>query len=258
MPIYDRPTKTLMYEFAQEMLRPGQVFSAGDAVQWFSRKYPDIKSNTVSMHVKGMAVNDPSRKHHPSIYAGSGHDLFFKVGRGQFRLWNADLDPPPKYGDAFDEQTEPGEDERQTAESQDRQDEQAGSAEFSLESHLRDYLSRNLNVIGPGLKLHEEEGLRGVEFAVGGRFIDLLARSTDGGFVVIELKVSKGYDRVVGQVLRYMGWVREHLAEGRPVRGVVVASKITDDLKLAASCIPDVALMEYSLSFAVRPVALSS
>ena len=52
--------------------------------------------------------------------------------------------------------------------------------------------------------------------------------------------------------------MREYLDEGRLVRGVVVASKNTVDIKLAASCIPDVALTEYSVSFAVRPVALSS
>ena len=97
-----------------------------------------------------------------------------------------------------------------------------------------------------------------MEFPVGGRFIDILAQTPQGDFVVIELKVSRGYDRTVGQILRYMGWVRENLADGKSVRGVIVASQITDDLKLAASCVPDISLMEYALSFTVRPASSKS
>jgi hypothetical protein len=62
MPIYERPTKSLMVDWAKENLSPGQ----SAAVQWFGKNYPKIKSNTVNMHVEGMAVNNPVRKHHPS------------------------------------------------------------------------------------------------------------------------------------------------------------------------------------------------
>ena len=58
--IYDRPTKTLMKQFADETLQKGQVFSKKDAVKWFREKYPNIKTNTVEMNVEIMAVNNPS------------------------------------------------------------------------------------------------------------------------------------------------------------------------------------------------------
>jgi RecB family endonuclease NucS len=61
--------------------------------------------------------------------------------------------------------------------------------------------------IEPGLRLYEEESVKGIEFPVGGRFIDLLGVDEAGALVVIELKVSRGYDRVVGQLLRYGGWI---------------------------------------------------
>ncbi len=94
------------------------------------------------------------------------------------------------------------------------------STEFAYESDLRDYLAKNLQVIEPGLKLYEEEGITGVEFPVGGRFIDILAVDFNGDFVVIELKVSRGYDRVIGQLLRYMAWIQKNQAEpGQTVRG---------------------------------------
>ncbi|MFZ4665357.1 MAG: endonuclease NucS domain-containing protein, partial [Prochlorotrichaceae cyanobacterium] len=86
------------------------------------------------------------------------------------------------------------------------------STEFAYESDLRDYLAKNLQVIEPGLMLYEEEGITGVEFPVGGRFIDILAVDSNGDFVVIELKVSRGYDRVIGQLLRYMAWIQKNQA----------------------------------------------
>jgi RecB family endonuclease NucS len=115
-------------------------------------------------------------------------------------------------------------------------------------------LARNLGAVEQGLTLYEEEEMTGVEYPVGGRFIDILARDTRGDFVVFELKVSKGYDRTVGQLLRYMSWVEKNLAEGKKVRGVIVANEITEDLKLAASRVPDVQLVEYEISFRLNPV----
>jgi hypothetical protein len=47
----------------------------------------------------------------------------------------------------------------------------------------------------------------------GGRFIDILAVDENNDYLVVELKVSRGYDRVIGQLLRYMAWVGRHLAE---------------------------------------------
>ena len=44
------------------------------------------------------------------------------------------------------------------------------------------------------------------------------------------------------------------MASPRPVRGVIVANEITDDLKLAASRISGVRLIEYEIEFKLRPV----
>jgi endonuclease len=53
MPIYERPTKSLMADWAKDHLSPGQMFNKAEAVRWFSEHYPKIKSNTVRMHVEG-------------------------------------------------------------------------------------------------------------------------------------------------------------------------------------------------------------
>src|SRR5262249_12323195 len=97
MPIYERPTKSLMADWAKKHLTPGQIFRKTAPIQWFATHYPKIKKNTVAMHVESMSTNNHVRIHHPSNKPGSGHDLFYKIGPDQFRLWLPDSDPPPLY-----------------------------------------------------------------------------------------------------------------------------------------------------------------
>lgn len=256
MPIYDRSTKALMGEWAKQHVVPGQVFQKAAPIRWFKEHYPKIKSNTVGMHVESMSVNNPLRRHFPGVHAGSGHDLFLKAGPNQFRLWDRERDPVPRYKPDFEvavgeagvdtdlDESEPTE-ARVPAE---------GSTAFALERDLRNYLERNLHLIEPGLEVYEEEGIRGIEFPVGGRFIDILARDKDGSYAVIELKVSRGYDRAIGQLLRYMGWVKQNMETSQPVRGIIVANDISADLRMASANIPNVQLIEYEISFSLRPV----
>lgn len=249
MPIYSKPTKELMKEFVADELRPGQIFSKKQAVDWFSRKYPDIKSNTVQMHVEGMSVNSTLRKHHPSIKPGSGHDLFYKLGPTQFRLWDQSTDPQPIYKEMASTS-----DNAAIGDASEDQIETPYSAEFAFERDLRNYLSKNLNSLESGLRLFQDEEFSGIEFPVGGRFIDILAVDTSGKLVVIELKVSRGYDRVVGQILRYMAWIKKHMSPEQDVRGIIVASEVTEDLKLATSLIQNVRLFEYAIAMKLTEV----
>jgi len=74
--------------------------------------------------------------------------------------------------------------------------------------------------------------------------------------VVTELKVSRGYDRVVGQLLRCTAWIHAHQAEVGPgVRGMIIAREISEDLRLACTIISDVELFEYELAVTLRLVA---
>jgi len=96
----------------------------------------------------------------------------------------------------------------------------------------------------------------GIEFPAGdGRSIDILAIDSNGDFVVIELKVSRGYDRVIGQILRYMAWVRQNEAtSNQKVYGIIIAREISNDLLLASSEARDIQLFEYELSFNLKQV----
>jgi endonuclease NucS-like protein len=127
--------------------------------------------------------------------------------------------------------------------------------EFALEAHLRDFLAKNLDRIEPGLRLHTSPENKGVEFPVDGGRIDLLAVDQNGKFVVIELKLSQGRSKTLGQLLYYMGWVDQHLKNG-PCRGFIIASEMTEDLAVAVARVPGVSLAKYRMSFAIEPVAV--
>lgn len=252
MPTYDKPTKVLMMDWAKDNLKSGQIFAKSEPVAWFKLHYPLIKSNTVEMHVEGMSVNNRIRKHYPHIRLGSGHDLFWKADAGLFRLWNSESDPAPVYKAEIEVQ-EGGLIGANEEAAEDKID-AAGNATFAYEKDLQNYLVRNLHVLEPGLKLYEEEGFNGVEYNAGGRFIDILAVDREDALVVIELKVSRGYDRVIGQLLRYMGWVEANLESDKGIRGIIVANEITNDLVLATRHLPAVKLFQYGISFTVAEV----
>jgi hypothetical protein len=103
MPIYDKPTKVLMTEWAKQHLSPAKTFGRAEPVKWFAEHYPKIKAATVRMHVDGMSVNNLNRRH-PFFKPVCGHYLFFKLGPDLHRLWNPQTDPPPRYKEAIEAQ----------------------------------------------------------------------------------------------------------------------------------------------------------
>ena len=81
--------------------------------------------------------------------------------------------------------------------------------------------------------------------------IDLLARHRkQPRWLVVELKRGQTSDNTVGQILRYIGWIRRHLAKPKEsVEGLIIARSVDDNLRYAASVVPLVKLMEYDVSF---------
>ena len=131
--------------------------------------------------------------------------------------------------------------------------EDAVDTTLHLESDLENFLVADLNQLDKGLKLYEVPGVTGRQLDAGaaGR-IDLLAVDSRNDFVVIELKAGEADRQVCGQVQAYMGWVLEHLAAGRLVRGIIVASSFTERLRLAAKVVPALCLKAYSVVFRFR------
>jgi RecB family endonuclease NucS len=133
--------------------------------------------------------------------------------------------------------------------------EEAIETSLSLESDLEKFLLAHLTELEPGLRRYQENGNSSQQVSVeaAGR-IDILAVDKDNAIVVIEIKAGEADDRVCGQILRYMGWVKEKLAGDRKVRGIIVANDFSERLRLAARVMPNVILMKYEVSFKFKSV----
>lgn len=130
---------------------------------------------------------------------------------------------------------------------------------FGMERHLHDFLRDNWSrtALGKEWNLYAEPGdpEAGYEYPTEIGRIDLLARHKDRPeWLVIELKRSQTSDQTVGQVLRYIGWVRRNLAaKSDRIRGLIIAHQVDDALMYAASEVPNLDVNAYEVSFTLHP-----
>ena len=249
--LYDRPVWQLMRDVmvADLGMEAGRTVTRSQIIAWFAEHYPRVKKATVSAHLLLLSTNAPSRIHY-GVRPGD-HDLFYQLDGRTFRLYDAGQDPAPIYEAKSDPTIDPTDD----IEDPDDEVDAGTRSEFAYERDLQSFLAKNLHLLEPGLSLYNDEGIIGIEYPAGGRSIDILAVDRSGRLVAIELKVSRGYDRTVGQLLRYMGYISENLAEeGQAVRGIIVAREISEDLRLATRHARGVELYEYRLSVSVSQV----
>ncbi len=125
-------------------------------------------------------------------------------------------------------------------------------SQFALEAHLEEFIFNNWSQIdfGEKLSLYTDGEQSGRQYPAETWSIDFLCLDENGDFAVIELKRGKTSDAVVGQVMRYIGWVEENLASpGQKVRGIIVAHEIDDALRYATVSLPEVRVMTYRVDF---------
>lgn len=125
---------------------------------------------------------------------------------------------------------------------------------FALEKHLEDFLVTNWaqTELGKNYDIFQEDGeLVGQQYPSDTGPIDILAISKNKKeLLVVELKKGRASDNVVGQVQRYMGYVKEELAEdNQTVKGVIIA--LEDDLRIkrALSVTNNIDFYRYQVSF---------
>lgn len=128
------------------------------------------------------------------------------------------------------------------------------SSSFALEKHLEDFLVKNWNStdLGKDYIIYEEDGeTSGQQYATDTGPIDILAISKDQKtLLVIELKKGKASDDAVGQILRYMNYVKEVLAEpDQTVRGIVIALDDDQKLRRALAMVPNIEFYSYKVNF---------
>jgi len=135
---------------------------------------------------------------------------------------------------------------------------------FSLEEHLRRFLVDNWDnlLLGKNYDLLVEDGE-----VIGEKYntrevgeIDILARDKrTSDWVIIELKRGQSSDAVVGQTLRYIGWVQKNKVEkGEGVKGIIIVKEVDKKLESALFALKgkvNIRCFKYNVQFPLEEVA---
>lgn len=125
---------------------------------------------------------------------------------------------------------------------------------FAMEKHLEEFLVQNWSQteLGKDYTIYEDDGEPvGRQYPTDTGPIDILAISKDRRtLLVVELKKGRASDAVVGQTLRYMGYLQSELAEqNQQVRGAIVALDDDQRLKRALAMVPSIDFYRYAVTF---------
>jgi len=130
----------------------------------------------------------------------------------------------------------------------------ASAATFALEKHLEDFIINNwaLTEFGSAYDVYEENGeVIGKQYRTDTGPLDILAISKDRKeFLVIELKKGRASDQALGQLQRYMGYVKKKLASNnQEVKGCIVALEDDQSLRYALQVTTGIHFYQYEIDF---------
>jgi Endonuclease NucS C-terminal domain len=124
---------------------------------------------------------------------------------------------------------------------------------FVLEKYLEDFIVSNFHTIFKDeMTIYDgSEGNGGQQYKTDVGQIDILAvERKSNSFVIIELKKGRPSDQVIGQILRYMGWVKRNLChDGQAVKGLVICRDPDPKLSYALEMTNDIRVLYYTVSF---------
>jgi RecB family endonuclease NucS len=229
---YNKTIDKIMEEYFTVLKKDKRdTFDTADINYYFKKNYPKIKLTTIGYYLSRYTINDPNRNYYKPKNDGSD-DILYKSSPKKYLLYNhgKNLLLPQKLRI------------RNTNKNNISKDN-----DLENEKALKNIIVNNLSLLEMDLKIYEEDGIVGIEFPAGGRFIDILAIDKNDDYVVIELKLRRAYDRVIGQLLRYKNWIKKYMAEGKKVRGIIIGKIITKDLLLACNGLPNIELFEYDI-----------
>ena len=132
-------------------------------------------------------------------------------------------------------------------------------SEFVLEEHLEDFLVKNWTQTDLSEKydIFEDDEFTGRQYQTDTGPIDILAISKDRKeLLVIELKKGRASDRVIGQIQRYMGYIKDEIAEDdQEVKGIIIAFEDDQRIRRALSVTNNIEFYRYRINFNLKKVS---
>lgn len=129
------------------------------------------------------------------------------------------------------------------------------SQTFIIEKYLEDFLIGNWESTELGKKydlIFENSELISQQYKTDIGIIDLLVKEKiTGNYVVIELKRNQTSDVTVGQIMRYLGWIKIKLSHDKPVKGIIIGYSNDEKLNYAISCVENIEIFLYRVNFSL-------
>ena len=127
---------------------------------------------------------------------------------------------------------------------------------FYLEKYLENFLFTNWESteLGKRYEIIVENGEPvSLQYKTDIGSIDLLVKDkTSGDYLIIELKISQTSDDTIGQVTRYMGWVKKNLAGNKKVKGLIIAESFDEKIRYSFEMVKDIEFMSYNIQFKLK------
>lgn len=86
----DIPIKDIVYDSVESiiLLDNNKIFTQNEVIREVEKQYPNVDKTTIRCQLIQDCVNHTSRKH----YSNGQRDLYFRVSKGNFRLYNRERD----------------------------------------------------------------------------------------------------------------------------------------------------------------------
>ncbi len=133
-----------------------------------------------------------------------------------------------------------------------------GGESFALERQLEEFLLENWDRTPLAKEWTvfktPDDPEAGNQFPTDVGRIDILAvHKVQLRFLVVELKRNQSTHETVGQALKYVGWVKKHLAkDGQSVEALIIAHQAEKSIQYALSALPNVSMMTYDVEFRLK------
>jgi hypothetical protein len=126
---------------------------------------------------------------------------------------------------------------------------------FYMEKQLEDFIIYNWKntEIGKKFDLIIEDGeIVSQQYRTEIGPIDILAKDKKtGDFIVIELKKNQTSDETVGQISRYMGWIKKN-KNNSSVKGIIIAAEFDKKLEYALGVVNNIEVFLYQVDFKLK------